>query len=104
MCQFEHFVVDPGDNTKNDNEAESINNQNEDRDVEIVEEVNNSNDESSTQEIAADTIDEIDTIEEYECHLCNSVHPSKVSREECCDHQDCSVLECYSHRAVFKFS
>ena len=102
MCQFEHFVVDPGDNTKNDNEAESINNQNEDRDVEIVEEVNNSNDESSNQEIAGDTIDEIDTIEEYECHLCNSVHPSQVSREECCDHRDCSFLECHSHPAFLK--
>ena len=62
------------------------------------------NDESSNHEIASDTIDENDTIKEYECHLCNSIHPSKLSREECCDHQHCSVLECYSHRAVFKFS
>ena len=108
LCQYNHKQDEAQENQikgdENNAEAESINNQNEDRDVEIVEEGNNSNDESSNQEIAADTIDEIDTIEEYECHLCNSTHPSKVSREECCDHQECSVLECYSHRAVFKFS
>ena len=79
------------------NKAESINNQ-------IVEEVNNSSDESSNHETAADTTDEIDTIEEYECHLCNSVHPSQASREECCDHRDCSFLECHSHPAFFKLT
>ena len=97
MCQFEHLKIDIGDNSKSDNEAESINNQ-------IVEEVNNSNDESSNHETAADTTDEIDTIEEYECHLCNSVHPSQASREECCDHRDCSFLECHSHPAFFKLT
>ena len=103
MCQFEHLEIDLGDSI-NDNEAQSINNQNEDMNVEIVEEVNNPNDESSNHETASGKIDEIDTIEEYECHLCNSIHPSQVSREECCDHQYCSFLECHSHPAFFKLS
>ena len=35
-----------------------------------------------------------DKIDEYECHLCNEIHHSQDSLQECCDHQDCSPEEC----------
>ena len=52
------------------------------------------------QEIVSDKIDKNyltdgkDKIDEYECHLCNEIHPSQDSLKECCDHQDCSPEEC----------
>ena len=66
LCQFQHF-----DNIEaTDNYAQQI----------VSDEIDEN-----------DITDENETLDEYECHLCNEIQDS---RRECCDHQDCSPQEC----------
>ena len=42
----------------------------------------------------------VETIDEYECHLCNQIHLSQDSLQDCCSHEECSYLECSNNLAV----
>ena len=37
----------------------------------------------------------LDTIDDYECHLCNEIHLCQDSLQECCSHEECSSQECH---------